>query len=259
MKHVLRVAVLIALIPCLLAAQEPKPSKASDLFDEGMNDMIGADQYRDPIRGMERIRQAAVLGYAPAQMAMAFYSETPEQAFDWCKKAALQDDALGEWCVGLRYYNGFGVSRNVTEAEKWLRKAANQGNPFAAYIIGLIKEERDPKSAPAWFQQAAEQGLPQAQQKLGLLLKEGRYLKPDKYRAYVWLLVSSEYQGFATDALSSLESDLGRIAVNKAKTEARDLAQKLSRSTNAHGCTGWEGEFDPVPTLPPVNVQKFCR
>jgi TPR repeat protein len=259
MKRIHRVAILVTLVATALAAQDNKPSKAANLFDEGMNALIGSEQYRDPVHGVELIRQAAQLGYAPAQTAMVFYSETAQQAFEWCKKAATQGDALGQWCVGLRYSQGNGVSRDLPEAESWLGKAADQGNPFAAYTIGLIKEERDPKAAPAWFQKAAEQGLTQAQQKLGLMLREGRYVTTDKYRAYVWLLVSVEGGAAALAELGLLENDLGSTAVSKAKSEARELARKSSRTANAHGCTGWDGEFDAVPSLPPLAIQKFCR
>jgi TPR repeat protein len=135
-----------------------------------LNDLTGSAQYRDETRGIDRIRRAADLGYAPAQTAMAFYSETANKAFEWCKKAADQGDALGQWCVGTRYLSGNGTIRNVTSAEQWLRKAADQGNPFAAYMVGVIKLDKEPKAAAPWFEQAAEQGLPQAQRKLARLL-----------------------------------------------------------------------------------------
>lgn len=238
-------------------AQEPKPSPA-DLYESGLNDLTGSAQYRDEARGIDHIRRSAQLGYAPAQLAAAFYAETEQRAFDWCKKAADQGDAFGEWCVGARYLSGNGAIRNVTLAEQWLRKAADQGNPFAAYMVGVIKLDREPKAAAPWFEQAAEQGLPQAQRKLARLQLEGIHAPKDKYRAYVWLLVANEIdQSSAIDG--SLESDLGTAAVAKAKIEARELAQKVSRAANARGCTGWEGEFDVVPALPPVSVQKYCR
>ena len=149
--------------------------------------------------------------------------------------------------------------RDWSAAETWLRKSADQGNPFAAYMIGLIKEDRDPKSAPQWFQKAAEQGLPQAQQKLGLLLSEGRSIAIDEYHGYVWLLVSVESGAPQSSEISSLEADLGTTAVNKAKAEARELARTTSRSVVAHGCAGWDGEFANIPTLPPLDMKKYCR
>jgi TPR repeat protein len=254
-----QIASLLIILTSFVAAQEPKPPTAAELYESGMNDLIGSALSRDGTRGLERIRESAHRGYAPAQMAAAFYAESAPDAFDWCKKAATQGDALGAWCVGIRYLDGNGAQRSVTEAEKWLRKAADAGNPFAAYTIGVIKLDRDPKAAAPWFQQAAEQGLPQAQRQLARLLMEGVHAPKDKYRAYVWFLVSDETSLIAAEQESTLENDLGSAAVSKAKTEARDLATKVSRTANAHGCTGWDGEFDASPTLPPPSLQKFCR
>jgi hypothetical protein len=75
----------------------------------------------------------------------------------------------------------------------------------------------------------------------------------------VWLLVADEIDQTPSVQEGILESDLGSAAVAKAKTEARQLAARVVRSASAHGCTGWDGEFDAVPSLPPVSVQKYCR
>ncbi len=251
--------VVFALMVGSVAAQEPKTASAAELYESGLNDLMGSAQYRDESRGIDRIRRAAQQGYAPAQTAAAFYAETPQQAFEWCKKAALQGDVLGEWCVGDRYFAGNGVDRNITEAEKWLRKAADAGIPFAAYSIGLIKLDRDPKSAPQWFQQAADQGLPQAQRKLAAMLIDGTRIAKDKYRAYVWLLVADLLDSSPSVNEATLESELGIATTNKAKEEARSVTLKVSRATTAHGCTGWDGEFDPNPAFPPPTYQRYCR
>jgi TPR repeat protein len=106
---------------------------------------------------------------------------------------------------------------------------------------------------------AAEQGLPQAQQALGRLLREGRNIPIDKYHAYVWLLTSVELGAPQAEDVGALESDLGAAAVDKAKTEARELARTTARTSTAHGCTGWEGEFATPPSMPPLEIQKYCR
>ncbi len=259
MKRTSAFAALL-LIACSIAdAQQKQPIRAAELYESALNELTGSAQNRDEFRGIDLIRQAARLGYAPAQTAAAFYAETREQAFDWCKKAALQGDVLGQWCVGTRYFAGNGTDRNLTLAEQWLRKSADQGNPFAAYWLGVLKLDRDPKAAAPWFQQAAEGGLPQAQRKLAGLLIEGVHAPKDKYRAYVWLLVADELDQSPAAIEGPLENDLGSAAVGKAKIEARQLAAKVSRTTTAHGCTGWEGEFDSSPSFPPVSFQKYCR
>lgn len=256
MKRALCIAVV--LIPLLAASQASKPT-AADLYESGLNELTGSAQNRDEFRGIDLIRQSARFGYAPAQTAAAFYAETQQEAFEWCKKAAVQGDMLGQWCVGTRYFAGNGTDRNLTLAEQWLRKSADQGNPFAAYWLGILKLDRDPKSAAPWLEQAAEGGLPQAQRKLAGLFIEGVHAPKDRYHAYVWLLVADELDQQQGAIEGPLEADLGTAAVAKAKAEARQLAAKVSRATTAHGCTGWEGEFDPSPSFPPPAMQKYCR
>src|SRR4051812_41599974 len=121
MRSLPRIAIFVFL-PAMLIAQEPKASKAAALFEQGLNEMTGGAQSQDAVRSIEHIREAARQGYAPAQTAMVFYSQTQQEAAEFCKKAAEQGDVLGQWCIGRAYYLGSGVSRDLTEAERWLRK-----------------------------------------------------------------------------------------------------------------------------------------
>jgi TPR repeat protein len=111
--------------------------------------------------------------------------------------------------------------------------------------------------AAQWFRKAAMQGLPQAQQQLATLLRQGLGVKQDKPEAYMWLLLSFESgnQSVAND-LQSLEANLFSKQVEEAKSKARKLGP---RRALAHGCTGWPGEFQPIPTPPPPEIQRYCR
>jgi hypothetical protein len=59
--------------------------------------------------------------------------------------------------------------------------------------------------------------------------------------------------------LQALEAELSSAQVEQAKNKARDLERTTTRSAVAHGCTGWPGEFDVIPTPPPPDLQRFCR
>ncbi|MGH9504242.1 MAG: hypothetical protein ACRD20_15440 [Terriglobales bacterium] len=81
----------------------------------------------------------------------------------------------------------------------------------------------------------------------------------DKFEAYVWLLLSFDAGNHSVAAdLAALEGELGSNRVNDAKRKARDLEQTVSRAVVSHGCD-WTGAFDPVPTPPPPDIQRFCR
>jgi tetratricopeptide (TPR) repeat protein len=241
---------------------------ATQLFQKGMNAITGSTTSRNDLNALDYFRRSAELGYAPAQVVMGYFYDTgsivaaePEQAVTWYKKAAAQDDSLGDWLLGRLYLVGSSVPRDLNQAANACQKAADQGDPFGQYLLGAIKLERNEYAKAAdWFRKAALQGLPQAQQQLGLLLKRGQGVSTDKFEAYVWLLVSFDTgnQSVVND-LQELEGQLGSTQLEQAKTKARELEQTVNRSVMAHGCTGWSGEFSPVPTPPPVDVQRFCR
>ena len=241
--------------------------KAPQLYQKGMNSLLGAGVSRNDLNAVDYFRRSAELGYPQAQVALGYFYDTgsivprdSQQAADWYKKAARQDDRLADWLLGRLYYTGDGVPRDLNTANSWLLKAANQGDPFGQYLSGLIRLERnDYAKAADWFRKAAMQGLPQAQQHLGELLSQGQGVNQDKFEAYVWLLASFDAgnQTVATE-LSALEGDLGSTRVEEAKNKTRDLEQTSSRAVVSRGCE-WIGALDPVPTPPPPDVHRFCR
>lgn len=240
---------------------------ATQLYEKGMNALIGAGPSRNDLNAVDYIRRSAELGYAPAQVTLGYFYDTgsvlarePDQAAAWYRKAALQDDSLAEWLLGREILLGVGI-RDLNEASDWLQKAARRGDPFAQYLLGQIRLERNdyPKAAE-WFGKAANQGLPQAQQQLGLLLKQGRGVSEDKFEAYMWLLLSFNAANTpVANDLQELEAALGSTQVEQAKSKAREMEKTVTRAVVARGCTGWPGEFDAVPAPPPPDLQRFCR
>jgi hypothetical protein len=238
------------------------------LFDQGMNALMGSSVTRSDANAFEYFHRSADLGFAPAQVVLGYLFETgratpvnAREAFGWYKKAAQQDDPLAQWLAGRLIYAGSVPGRDLNEASAFFQGAADHGDAFGEYLLGKVKFDRqDYPSAAAWLGKAAQQGLPQAQEQLAKLLRDGQGVAQDKFEAYVWMLVSNDggNRRVAGD-LQALEAELGTSQVEQAKTKARELEQSVSRSVNAHGCTGWPGEFDVIPALPPPDLQRFCR
>lgn len=91
--------------------------------------------------------------------------------------AAEEEYAPAQTILGVAYLEGRGVSKDETEALRWLRKAANQGEVRAQYNLGVIFiqgriVERDEAEARRWFRRAAAQGLPEARKILRRLGEE---------------------------------------------------------------------------------------
>ena len=73
---------------------------------------------------------------------------------------------------------GEGVSKDLSEAVRWYRKAAEQGIAQAQYNLGVCYEfgkgvSKDQAEAVRWYRKAAEQGDARAQCNLGYCYNNG--------------------------------------------------------------------------------------
>lgn len=57
------------------------------------------------------------------------------EAVKWYRKAAEQGDADAQYVLGHCYLNGDGVPQNIEETLKWYTKAAEQGNADAQHLL----------------------------------------------------------------------------------------------------------------------------
>jgi hypothetical protein len=275
MRRLLPVLLFFFVLPTY-SQQSMSTINGRELFDKGMNALTGSGISRDSVTAVDYFRRSANTGYAPAQVVVGYFEETgtlvprePQDAVIHYTRAAEQNDRLAQWAVGKLYFTGDAGTRDLNKAAEWLTRAAGQGDPFGAYLLGRVKLERqDYAGAVSNFRSAAQQGLPQAQKNLAVLLKDGKGVSVNKAEAYIWLLLSAlpadteESVSPAvntSDLLSELEAGLGSTQVERAKNSAREMESAVNRSRNAHGCTGWPGEFNAVPTTPPPDIQKFCR
>jgi TPR repeat protein len=257
-------SLFLGLVPC--HAQSPN---AARLFELGMTAMMGVGPDRNEQAALDNFRRSAQLGFPPAEVLLGYFYDTgtivtkdPGQAADWYKKAAQQDDPVAEWLLGRLIFMG-AVPRDLTEAARWLQKAAAHNDPFGEYLLGKVKlDQQDYVKAAELFRKAALQGLPQAQQQLGFLLKQGQGVNLDKSEAYTWLLVSYDagnQSAAVANSLAQLDAELGSNQTQLAKGKARDIEQTSNRVIVARGCTGWPGEFDAIPAPPPPDIQNSCR
>jgi hypothetical protein len=258
--------ILLALTSACAFAQSNSPEA---LYERGMDAITGVGPSRSDLQGIDYFRRSADLGYGPAQIALGYYYDTgtviagnQSQALDLYRKAAAQGDPLASWFAGRRYFLGNGVPQDLEAAQKWLKPAAEQNNAFAAYYLGRIMAERDYNKAPALYKIAADQGLPQAQYFYAKTLKDGRGIAQDRFNAYVWFTIAldAHYTSASTD-LAELDGGgfftLGQLS--EAKAKARGLEQTVIRAVNSRGCSGWDGEFDEFPTVPPPKLQPYCH
>ena len=133
-------------------------------------------------------------GEAEAQNALgeAYYdgkgvTENLTEAVKWFTKAAEQENAKAQYNLGNCYYYGYGVYKDYGEAEKWYTKAAEQGYAEAQNSLGYYYGENyNHKKAVEWYTKAAEQGLPIAQCNLGICYENGDGVEKNLEEAVKW-------------------------------------------------------------------------
>lgn len=106
------------------------------------------------------------------------FKQDYEEAVKWYLKAAEHGYDKAQCQLGVVYYSGKGVERNVTEALKWWQKAADQGNDAAGllcravgendaeaqYQLGnLYRNKKNYEKSAKWYRKAADQGCKAAQ------------------------------------------------------------------------------------------------
>ena len=102
----------------------------------------------------------------------------------------------GDFAIGLMYYKGEGVKRDMRVAASFFHRAADQGHAGAQNNLGLMHAQgsgvsRDYREAARWYRMAAEQGFDKAQLNLGLLYARGDGVDRNRREALRWLAMSA--------------------------------------------------------------------
>ncbi len=219
----------------------------------------GVDE--DEVEAVKWYRMAAAQGHKQAIAQLGAFEDVKEEeeeeeedededeGFERQRTAkvavlAMQGDMYAQYRIGeLYHYGGPGVPRDYTNAAKWYRKAADQGDAAAKYKLGLLKKRADrvakaksdaanPENAEAqyklgrcylygwgvgknnseavkWFRKAAENGLAAAQYHSGMCYDSGNGVAMDKGEAAKWYYKAAD-QGHA-DARKRLAELAGRF------------------------------------------------
>lgn len=128
----------------------------------------------------------------PFELGVAAWQSTPRDLVavkHWWESAAAADDTRAMNALGVLYAAEV-EPRDSDEARRWFRQAADKGDSFASYQLGLLASSSEPpdnESARAWWQRAAEAGNVNAMTALGELY-ERRFAPPDIVTARNWYL-----------------------------------------------------------------------
>ena len=186
---------LIALISQLcLAVLFPAVLYASPIQDT--NEGMQALQSGDTVGAMRLFRKAAEQGYAPAQAQLAIIldrSENNEEAFAWYQKAADQNDAEGQYGLGMMYLAGDGIEKDETQGIQLIEAAAQQNltramiSIFHFYEKGLHGLPADTQQAVNWLERIAATDNKWAAELLASAYRNGELgVTPNDEKALFW-------------------------------------------------------------------------
>ncbi len=136
---------------------------AAELYADGVRRVEAHDN-----TGVDSIKKAANLGYAPAE----FY-------------------------LGKLYESGAaGLKKDVVQARVWTERAAEAGDPKAMHNLGLdyfdgTGGQKDTTLAAEWFHRAADLGLVDSQYNLARLYEDGFGVARNPAEAYKWYLIAA--------------------------------------------------------------------
>ena len=160
--------------------------KAAEQGHADSQNMVGryleegwANVTKNEKEAVEWYLKAAEQGHEKAKKVVANIKKR-EEFFDNLVKSANNGVASAQYALAEHCLNGDGVAKNEAEAYKWYRKAAEQGQINAQYMVGRYLEEGwgnvcvNECEAVKWFRKAADQGCDEAKEKMAEYYEEGK-------------------------------------------------------------------------------------
>ena len=158
--------IALALAPQIQAPGGPTQPAATTLYTDAVKRIEAKDG-----SGVDVLKQAANLGYAPAQFYLAKLYEGGEagltkdvaEARRWTERAAENGDRKAMHNLALYYFEGTGGPKNTTLAAQWFRRAADLGLVDSQYNLARLYEggfgvSQNPAEAYKWYVIAARAG-----------------------------------------------------------------------------------------------------
>lgn len=157
--------------------------------------------------------------------------ERQKTEFEQLLENAEQGDVNAQFDLALRYNQGSnGVKKDYKKAEKWYRKAAEQGDADAQNNLGVMYANgqgtpKDEAEAVKWYRKAAEQGEAYAQNNLGVMYANGLGVVRDEKEAVKW------YEKSAKQGHKIAKKNLEGMQVKPTTPVNTNVADKLTLPT----------------------------
>ena len=140
--------------------------------------------------------------------------------------------------IAMNYENGEGVGQDYSEAAKWYRRAAEQGNTYAQYKLGCFYRDgkgvaTDIQEERRWFHCAAVKGDIEAQTALGIALtqSDGK-VEADFKESFEWIRKAAEQGDSFAEYTWGIYCLYG-ITVPEDRQKARELLKSCASKNEA--------------------------
>jgi TPR repeat protein len=178
---------------------------------------------------------------------------------------AEKGDADAAFNLGQAYRLGRGVPTNLGAAQTWFERAANKGHVDAQATLGLLLFQNGSQpEGLKWLKAAAEQGEPRALLVYGTALFNGDSVAQDPILGYAYISRAAA-QGLAPakdtlaqlDKLLPLEDRKKGLALAMAKAKAAPPpGSKTAKATKSAAKPVKNGEAKPAKPAPPAAEPK---
>ena len=126
------------------------------------------------------------------QALTAYNTKNYELALSIWRTLAKDGYADAQYALGVAYFKGEGVTRDLGESLHWFELAANAGNPQAMFNLGAAYWEgngtrQSYSEAVDWWKKAATAGQHASQYNLGLAYYLGKGAEQDLEQALHWI------------------------------------------------------------------------
>ena len=178
-----------------------------------------------PINTLLRVIRTAVAAIVVLSMAVTIL--LAQDDLESLRQAAEQGDADAQYNLGVMYFEGRSVLKDVAEAARWFRLAAEQGDASAQHSVGAAYENgigvlKDDAEAVRWYRLAAGQGHVEAQRLMGARYLEGRGVLKDLVLAHMWLnIANANGDEPAREGRDLAERLMGHTEISRATELAR--------------------------------------
>jgi TPR repeat protein len=182
------------------------------------------------------------------------------KALSYAQKGAARGNVQSETMMGWLLYNAKNITRDEARAFGWYLRAADHGDPWAAYDAGLMYESGyagkpgDLSKAVDYYRRAADLGVAPAGNALGNLYASGRGVRQDAAKAFQW------YRWAADKGDANAQVSLGYMYANgqaTARDDARafELYKRAADQNNASGVNN-VGYFHEFGRAVPLNLNE---